>query len=271
MRYVVLRDDDTNALTPVECLERLYLPFLERGLPVNLAVIPKVCTSAKRPDNRPEGFLLAKNGGTETLIPIGENQKLVRYLLDRPGYRIIQHGYQHTLFEFDHGFPGDNGYRLEHGTQLLQAAGFQKPETFVAPYDRFCRASLREAAERFRVISMGWFELRRLPRSWWLHYALKKYLRRQHWRVNGTTLLAHPGCLLSNQRSCTTMLEEVRKSIYNRRLTVLVTHWWEYFDGGRPNEPFIGVLHETAQWLADQPDVKVISFSDVAEGRVPLA
>src|SRR5882724_9321532 len=125
MRYVVLRDDDTNALTPVECLERLYLPFLERGLPVNLAVIPKVCTSAKRPDNRPEGFLFAKNGGTETLIPIGENQKLVRYLLDRPGYRIIQHGYQHTLFEFDHGFPGDNGYRLEHGTQLLQEAGFQ--------------------------------------------------------------------------------------------------------------------------------------------------
>src|SRR5258706_1996108 len=100
MRYVVLRDDDTNALTPVECLERLYLPFLERGLPVNLAVIPKVCTSAKRPDNRPEGFLLAKNGGTGTLIPIGVNPKLVRHLLDRHRYRIIQHGYQPTPISF---------------------------------------------------------------------------------------------------------------------------------------------------------------------------
>ena len=35
MRYVILRDDDTNALTPVDCLERLYRPFLNRGLPVN--------------------------------------------------------------------------------------------------------------------------------------------------------------------------------------------------------------------------------------------
>ena len=34
MRYVILRDDDTNALTPVEWLERLYRPFLDRDLPV---------------------------------------------------------------------------------------------------------------------------------------------------------------------------------------------------------------------------------------------
>ena len=42
MRYVILRDDDTNTFTPVECLERLYRPFLDLGLPVNLAVIPNV-------------------------------------------------------------------------------------------------------------------------------------------------------------------------------------------------------------------------------------
>ena len=42
MRYVILRDDDTNALTPVACLERLYRPFLDRGLPVSLAAIPEV-------------------------------------------------------------------------------------------------------------------------------------------------------------------------------------------------------------------------------------
>ena len=49
MRYVIIRDDDTNASTPVECLERLYRPFLERGLPVNLAVIPDVSTDATTP------------------------------------------------------------------------------------------------------------------------------------------------------------------------------------------------------------------------------
>ena len=62
MRYVILRDDDTNALTPIECLERLYRPFLDSGLPVNLAVIPDVATNALTPEGRPEGFLFAKNG-----------------------------------------------------------------------------------------------------------------------------------------------------------------------------------------------------------------
>src|SRR6185503_21362603 len=65
MRYVILRDDDTNALTPVECLERLYRPFLDRNLPVNLAVIPDVSTNALTPDGKTEGFLFAKNGGHE--------------------------------------------------------------------------------------------------------------------------------------------------------------------------------------------------------------
>jgi hypothetical protein len=34
MHYVILRDDDTCAYTPPACLERLYRPFLERGMPV---------------------------------------------------------------------------------------------------------------------------------------------------------------------------------------------------------------------------------------------
>ena len=61
MRYVIIRDDDTNALTPIECLERLYRPFLDCGLPVNLAVIPDVSTEAKMSDGRPEGFLLFRD------------------------------------------------------------------------------------------------------------------------------------------------------------------------------------------------------------------
>ena len=55
MRYVILRDDDTNALTPIECLETLYRPFLDRGLPVNLSVIPEVRINVTMPDGRPEG------------------------------------------------------------------------------------------------------------------------------------------------------------------------------------------------------------------------
>ena len=76
MRYVILRDDDTNALTPVECLERLYRPFLERGLPVNLAVIPEVRTNICLPDGSLEGFLMARTGKEPATLPIAGNPGL---------------------------------------------------------------------------------------------------------------------------------------------------------------------------------------------------
>jgi hypothetical protein len=270
MRYVILRDDDTNALTPVECLERLYRPFLDRGLPVNLAVIPRVRTDTTRVDGQREGYLFAKNGEAKLTVPIGENAKLARYLLDNPGYHVAQHGCDHSLFEFESKSNADIDHRLEEGTRLLLEAGFPKPQTFVAPYDRFSRVSLRKTARQFRVVSTGWFEFRRLPPSWWPGYALKIFGQRSHWRVGRTILLAHPGCLLSRQRPYAGMLEEVKKTVFSRRLTVLVTHWWEYFNNRKPDEPFIQVLHETASWLANQPDVKVVSFNDVAQSKTPL-
>jgi len=271
MRYVILRDDDTNAFTPVECLDRLYRPFLDRGLPVNLAVIPRVRTDAVTPQGRPEQFLFAKNGTKSLTAAIGENPTLVRYLLDNPGYHFAQHGYDHSLFEFDSLARDDIRRRLRDGRDQLKAAGLGEPKTFVAPYDRLSRPSLQEVADEFAVLSTGWFELRRLPLGWLPKYAHKKFFNRPHWRVNGTKLLTHPGCLLSCHRPRETMLQRVKQTIASRRTTVLVTHWWEYFPNGQPDETFIPILHETADWLAKASDIKVVSFDDLAEGKVPLA
>jgi len=270
MRYVILRDDDTNAFTPVECLERLYRPFLDRGLPVNLAVIPQVRTDAITPQGRPEQFLFAKNGTHSPAAAISENPKLVRYLLDNPGYHFAQHGYDHSLFEFDSPARVDIQRRLNDGREQLKAAGLGAPKTFVAPYDRLSRASLDEVARQFAVLSTGWFELRRLPWMWLPKYAHKRFFNYPHWRVNGTRLLTHPGCLLSCHRPRETMLRNVRQTVASRRTTVLVTHWWEYFPDGKPDETFVPILHETAEWLATNPEIKVVSFDDLAEGKVPL-
>src|SRR6266404_1622455 len=133
MRYVILRDDDTNALTPVECLETLYRPFLDRGLPVNLSVIPEVRVNVTLPDGRPEGFLMGRPGGNETK-PIGQNPKLVRYLQKNPGYHVVQHGCHHDYFEFAGQERGAMAQRIEHGTRRLLEAGFPRPQAFVAPY-----------------------------------------------------------------------------------------------------------------------------------------
>lgn len=294
MRYVIIRDDDTNAFTPVECLERLYRPFLDRGLPVNLAVIPDVSVDATMGDGRPEGFLLRGNGrlqpgvaapgmrnekatrgvgtlsdefavGNERTVPFGSNDRLVRYLLENPGFRIAQHGCHHDYHEFDRRNRKEMAMRLEHGTKLLLQAGFARPETFVAPYDKISRGGLKEISRRFKVLSTGWFELRRLPYAWWPGYFLKKFRRLPHWRAGGTLLLSHPGCLLSYHRTYSTMMGGILHYLKTQQLTVLVTHWWEYFRDGHPDDAFIDFLHETAQHLATHRDIKVITFADLVD------
>jgi len=270
MRYIILRDDDTNALTPPECLERLYRPFLDAGLPVNLAAIPCVCSDAKRPDGQLEAFLWRANLQGADFYSLKGGSALVKYLRENPEYHIIQHGLHHKPFEFDSANRTNIAERLEAGRHVLDEAGFAQIETFVSPHDKFSRVSFREVARRFRVISTGWFELRRLPQEWWPKYAWSKARRQAHWRVNGTLLLSHPGCLLSYKRPYQSMLETIKAQIQQHQLTVLVTHWWEYFREGEPNQKFITVLHSVAEYLQSESDLKVISFSELARSDVPL-
>jgi hypothetical protein len=271
MHTVILRDDDTCAFTPRNCLEHLYRPFLDRGLPVNLAVIPEVRTDVRTPDGRLEKYLTAGNGPARPLAPVADNHELVDYLCAETGYHIVQHGCHHDYNEFGSPNRVDLGRRLDHGASCLRAAGLARPAAFVAPYDRLSRAAFLEVAARFEVISTGWFEAGRVPLRWWPQYAWKKLRRRPHWRAGRTILLSHPGCLLSFHRPHADMFASVCRAVESRALTVLVTHWWEYFRDGSPDEEFIGVLHKVAGWLASQPDIRVVSFRDVANGEVPLS
>ncbi len=267
MKYVIIRDDDTCALTPVACLERLYRPFLDRGLPVNLAVIPNVNTRATWADGSPEGFLLARRGDEPEHLPIARHPALLEYLRANPRLEPLHHGCEHTYLEFDQGNRADLTRRLDDGARCFADAGLTPPETFVAPYDQLSLAGCTEVAGRFRVFSTGWLDLRRLPLSWWPRVLSAKLRGEPHVHLNGLTLLTHPGCLLSHKHPPASILPRIQAAVARNQLTVLVTHWWEYFHGGRPNEAFIDVLHATAGWLARQPDVRVIKFSELADER----
>jgi hypothetical protein len=274
MRYVIIRDDDTNALTPVDCLEQLYRPFLERGFPVNLATIPNVRTDVKIPSGELEGFLAAapdvRRGQPDETVPIGTHTELLRYLKANPEFKIIHHGWKHDYFEFDDADGDEVARRLDEGRRQLQEAGLGAPRTFVAPYDKLSRVAMREVASRFRVLSTGWYELGRLPVPWWPQYLVKRTTQRPHWRVGETILLTHPGCLLSCHRNYAEMLKNIQETISSQRVTVLVTHWWEYFRNGKPDPDFIDVLHSTASLLESDPEVRVISFDDLIDSKVAL-
>jgi hypothetical protein len=270
MHFVILRDDDTCATTPPACLERIYRPFLERGMPVNLAVIPEVRTDVRTPDGVLEGYLTAGSVPDIPLAPIGLNRGLVDYIRSEPGYQISQHGCHHDVFEFGGSDRRELARRLDRGERRLREAGFMKLDAFVAPYDRMSRAAFIEVAARFDVISTGWFEIQRVPLRWWAPYAFKKLRRRQHWRAGGKYLLSHPGCLLSFHKPRSTMLDSVSRTVNGASLTVLVSHWWEFFRLGVPDDELIGVMHAVADGLASRDDVRVVTFGDVANGRVPF-
>jgi hypothetical protein len=267
---VLLRDDDTCAFTPRSCLERLYRPFLDRGMPVNLAVVPEVRTQVRTPDGQLEGFLTAGRGPSGALAPIADNHGLANYLCAETGFQIVQHGCHHDYLEFGATDRAELARCLERGANGLREAGFARPVAFVAPYDRLSRAAYLEVAERFAVISTGWFEVGRVPVRWWPEYAAKKLSGHPHWRAGGVALMSHPGCLLSFHRPYADMLSAVQRAVESRAVTVLVTHWWEYFRGGTAEDKFIDVLHEVAVWLASRSDIHVVSFRDVASGAVAL-
>jgi hypothetical protein len=262
---VIIRDDDTCGLTPVSCLETLYRPFLDRELPVTLATIPNVATDTKMPDGQLEGFI--RNGRvleeSPKAVALGDHPELVEYLKSNPGFQIAHHGMTHEYFEFASTDVDELEVRLMGGMACFDQAGFPQPKAFVAPYDQYSVEALRVLANHFDVFSTGWFDRRNLPLSWLPGYVLKKLTRRRHWDAGGMKLLTHPGCLLSYQKDLGTMFETVQRAVRGGELTVLVTHWWEYFDGGEVNKPFIAELHKVARWLAEDPDVEVVSFEDL--------
>jgi Uncharacterized protein conserved in bacteria (DUF2334) len=264
MKHVILRDDDTCALTPVACLERLYRPYLDRGLPVNLATIPRVNTKATWKDGGAEGFTAFRRGDEPTHLPLAANQELLAYLDANRGFRLLHHGFEHTYLEFASRDRADLARRLDAGRRCFEDAGVKPPGTFVAPYDQLSREAFHEIAARFHTLSTGWFELRKLPPAWWPRYVVKKFRHVPHWRAGGLRLMSHPGCLLSHKHPFDTMLDRVKSAVRENEVTVLVTHWWEYFHGGAANEAYIAVLHALAEWLAERRDVRVVGFEDWA-------
>ena len=273
MRHLLIRDDDVNALTPPGYLERLHRPWLDRGWPVNLAVIPKVYTDLCMPGGRAEGFLVAKQGQPRKSLAIGANTELTGYLRSHCGYHIALHGYHHSENEFamiegikPYSHWQDVIHRLEKGGQLLRDAGLPEPVAFVPPYNKLSRVSLDELARRFRVVSATRFKFKVVPHRWTLPFAWHRLARRPHWRVGRTRFLTHPPSPLQPGTDADTLVKAVEQLIARQRLTVLAMRWWEFFPNNQPHERFITAYHALAEWLAGRRDIKVVTFAEVAAG-----
>lgn len=263
MRYVIIRDDDTNALTPVDCLETLFRPFLDQGLPINLAVIPRVKTTVKLKDGNFESYLMMRQATTPEFLPLSSHKELVQYLRANSGYCLAQHGYHHEFEEFMIRDRQEIAHRLDAGIQCFIEAGLARPEAFVAPQDKFSPQLAMEAAQRFRILSTSWFDHTKIPLSWWPQYLMKKMRHQHHWRVGKLLLLTRPVSEISYLQPYEMILARVKQSIAERKLTLLLTHWWEFFRDRQRDERLIEILHQVADYLAHEKEIKVITFSDL--------
>jgi len=275
--FVIIRDDDVSALTPVEYLDILYRPFIERKIPVNLAVIPFVNTHAKTSHGHKEEFLLAQDhfAGRKILprnIAIGTNRELVNYLLDNKNYYIAQHGYQHDYSEFSMENCDEITRRLDTGMNLLVEAGFDRPTTFVAPHDIMSCTAISEVAKRYPIISKYQYKIGQIPYAWWPSYIWwTKIIRSPHWKHNETFFLSRPlKTYLSSRFPIEDMFDSIVASIQSRTLTVLHTHWWAFFKHPHTSADFIAVLHRVADYLAQTSNVRAVFFKDLLTQEVLL-
>ena len=244
-RQLLIHDHDANATTPAGWLEALWGPFLARGLPIGLALIPEVRLDARTAEGEPERYLRERGRGTR---PLAANPELAR-LAER--FEVLQHGCTHERvagrYEFDRHDAADAVRRLERGRARLREAGLE-PVAFAAPQDLYTPASFREAARRYPAIVNGRFWPRWLPLRSRLGGARRAFGARLL-RHAGEPDLADPAGLVD---------------ALGRGPTIWVFHHWRFFDAaGRAKARPLAALHRLAERLAEARDVEVVRVADL--------
>ncbi len=87
---LAIRDDDINYFTRPRDLEEIYRPLFESGLPLNLAVIPRVDSREQEP------YVDESERGQANLHDVGENSDLVDFIrrmdgIEVEGDRVLTH------------------------------------------------------------------------------------------------------------------------------------------------------------------------------------
>ena len=109
MKRIIFRDDDISYFTPVEWLQILYEPILDRRLPVALSVIPEIRADVQvsSADDRSghseqshfEPFTPPPYRGKEAAFSIADHLGLLQFVEKYPQIEILQHGLSHVVID----------------------------------------------------------------------------------------------------------------------------------------------------------------------------
>lgn len=239
---IVLRDDDANATTDPERLERTYAPLLERGIPINFAVIPRASLDVKDPDGQAEGFLDVVPDGADSYAELTADSPIAAWFRAHEDLaEPLLHGLTHERYrdgtEFGALAGQEAAERIDEGREILTGALGRAPTGFVAPWDTVSKAAIVAAVRALDVVSTGWVSPARLPVSAWPAHFAERLRKSAVIPVDRGWILRHAGCRIIGGTDPNQVARIVDDLSRQPRVSVLVLHHWHFWGDDEAAQP----------------------------------
>ena len=235
---IILRDDDINYFTTTSEIDEAYGNLLRKyNLAVNFGVVPRIIPSIT-------GCVPSRYWGVKKSYRIGENQQLVRYLVDgirAQRFGIMMHGVTHEYVPV-RGVSKPEYYHVNYGFDVLRTErkylenlfrisinGFIPPGNYVRPtyYAMISKEftyvfnvpSLLKNSRNLNIMNVWWWLRRAYSHCFDLEYPHRK-------RLAGYDIASID---LSPNTDYKKLREKLNRYIKseNKYLIVLATHYWE--------------------------------------------
>ena len=246
MTLVLLRDDDPNATTPPDRLERAYQPLLDAGFPVNFAVIPEVALDTRAPDGVRERFLDPDSPDCADDMPLLADTPLAVWLRRHEQETdVFLHGFSHRRRRGETEFGAlsreESVPLIRRGLETLTNALGRTPMGFVPPWDRLSRGAVDAVFEQLDLVSTGWIDRPRLPITAWPAYVAERLGQREALRVRRGWLLRHRGGKILGTTSPDAVASLVDGMTAGADVGVIVLHHWMFWDQPEPHPVIVAL------------------------------
>jgi peptidoglycan/xylan/chitin deacetylase (PgdA/CDA1 family) len=240
MTRFLLREDDVNATTDLERLERTYAPLLDAGVPLTFSVIPSVRFDTLAPDGQPERFLPLHLAGSPQESPLLRSCPAAAWLREHAAQcSVAQHGFNHQRVrnntEFGALTRAEAAARIDAGYRILTRALGSPPLAFVAPWDAMSSEALEVAVERFPVVSPSWLGRERLPARWWPAHLVERVQKSEILRLEGRLVLRHRGGPIGPQTPPDEVPRILESLAHRAEIAVVMLHHWMFWERDEPH------------------------------------
>lgn len=266
MNRFLLRDDDANATTDPERLQRAYAPLLDAGIPITFSVIPSVGLDTLAPDGSHERFLPPELAGTPCDVELSASSPLARWLRASSSLcSVAQHGFDHRRVQGGTEFgclPREEALaRVRAGRDILIRALGLAPVGFVAPWDALSSEALQVVVERFPVVSTSWLGRKRLPPRWWPAHMMERLLRNEVMFLGDSVVLRHRGGPIGPHTNPTDVPALLDHLAHGADVAVVMLHHWMFWERPEPHP----VVRALARALTGQ---RVLRLETLAAERL---